>query len=99
MRKKRIKPFGTKSKFPTGITPMLATLVDKPFDEEGWVYEVKWDGYRALGFILHKNVELKSRNNKSFNDRFYPIYNALKKLPHDYLFFISILFSSIFKNM
>ena len=83
MGKKKIKPVGTKSKFPAGITPMLATLVDKPFDEEGWVYEVKWDGYRALGFIHHKNVELKSRNNKSFNDKFYPIYHAMKKLPHD----------------
>ena len=36
-----------KSAFPKNIAPMLATLVDKPFDEEGWLYEVKWDGYRA----------------------------------------------------
>ena len=28
--------------------PMLATLVDKPFDAEGWLYEIKWDGYRTL---------------------------------------------------
>jgi len=31
-----------KSSFPKNIAPMLATLVDKPFDEEGWLYEVKW---------------------------------------------------------
>jgi bifunctional non-homologous end joining protein LigD len=67
------------AKFPSSITPMLATLVDKPFDQEGWLYEVKWDGYRALGFINKGEVELKSRNNKSFNDKFYPITQALLK--------------------
>ncbi|MDQ2657892.1 MAG: DNA ligase, partial [Bacteroidota bacterium] len=30
--------------FPKTIAPMLATLVDKPFDEPGWIYEIKWDG-------------------------------------------------------
>ncbi|HRG51477.1 MAG TPA: RNA ligase family protein, partial [Bacteroidia bacterium] len=58
---------------------MLATLVDKPFDEKGWVYEVKWDGYRALAFMNNGKVELKSRNDKSFNDKFYPIYEQVKK--------------------
>lgn len=67
-----------KDKIPTGITPMLATLVDKPFDQSGWVYEVKWDGYRALAFINNGNVELRSRNDKSFNDKFYPVHRALE---------------------
>jgi bifunctional non-homologous end joining protein LigD len=56
---------------------MLATLVDKPFDEEGWLYEVKWDGYRALAYLNNGTVEIQSRNIKSFNEKFYPIYNAL----------------------
>lgn len=66
------------SKIPNGITPMLTTLVDKPFDQPGWVYEIKWDGYRALAFINDGRVELRSRNDKSFNDKFYPVYKALK---------------------
>jgi bifunctional non-homologous end joining protein LigD len=74
------KPLGKKEKFPSGLEPMLATLVDKPFDEEGWVYEVKWDGYRSLAYCNKDKVELKSRNNKSFNEKFYPIFNELKKL-------------------
>jgi len=57
---------------------MLATLVDKPFDEEGWLYEVKWDGYRTIAFCNGKNVELKSRNDKSFDLKFYPIHQAVK---------------------
>lgn len=63
---------------PDNLQPMLATLVDAPVDEAGWTYEIKWDGYRALGFINKRNVELVSRNNKSFNQKFYPVYDALK---------------------
>ncbi|MDQ3683123.1 MAG: DNA ligase D, partial [Bacteroidota bacterium] len=72
---------GRKSKFPEDIKPMLATLVDKPFDDEGWLYEVKWDGYRTIGYINKNGVEIRSRNNKSFNEKFYPVYEALKKWP------------------
>jgi len=64
---------------PDTIAPMLATLVDKPFEEEGWSYELKWDGYRALAFINNGDVQLRSRNNKSFDEKFYPVYSALKK--------------------
>jgi len=68
---------GKRSPFPSNIQPMLATLVDKPFDEKGWVYEVKWDGYRTLAFLSKGKVDIRSRNNKSFNEKFYPVYNAL----------------------
>lgn len=67
-----------KAKIPTGMKPMLATLVDEPFDDPGWQYEVKWDGYRALAFINKGEVELLSRNNKTFNEKFYPIRDTLK---------------------
>ena len=70
---------GKKVPFPNDIMPMLATLVDKPFDEPGWMYEVKWDGYRALGYVHDGKTELRSRNNKSFNEKFYPVYKALEK--------------------
>jgi len=58
---------------------MLATLVDKPFNEPGWSYEIKWDGYRAIAYLQNGNVDLISRNNKSFNEKFYPILEELKK--------------------
>jgi bifunctional non-homologous end joining protein LigD len=67
-----------KSKISTGIKPMKATLVDEPFDDPNWVYEVKWDGYRAVGVINQGDAELISRNNIPFNERFYPIHNLLK---------------------
>ncbi|MFC3158095.1 DNA ligase D [Chryseobacterium arachidis] len=67
-------------KFYHEVKPMLATLVDEPFDSEDWLYEIKWDGYRAVAFMSGKNVELKSRNNKSFSEKFYPIQKELEKM-------------------
>lgn len=78
---------GKSSKFTIDIEPMLATLVDKPIDEPGWMYEIKWDGYRAIAYINNSlkglalpagEVDIRSRNNKSFNDKFYPLHAALK---------------------
>ena len=66
-----------KAKMPANMKPMLATLVDEPFDDPDWQYEVKWDGYRALAYINKGKVELMSRNKKSFNDKFYPIHEIL----------------------
>ncbi|WP_207423399.1 DNA ligase D [Desertivirga brevis] len=66
------------SPFPETVMPMLATLTNKPFDDPDWFYEVKWDGYRALAYIKYGEVELRSRNNKSFNEKFYPIHTLLR---------------------
>jgi bifunctional non-homologous end joining protein LigD len=59
---------------------MLATLTDKPQEKGEWIYEVKWDGYRALAFVNEGRVVLKSRNNKDFTEKFYPIKTALASL-------------------
>src|SRR5687767_3522292 len=71
---------GKKAPIPKTIQPMLATLVDEVPKENGWIYEIKWDGYRALAFCNKEKVNLISRNNKDFNDKYYPIHHALKKL-------------------
>jgi bifunctional non-homologous end joining protein LigD len=68
-----------KTAMPAGITPMLATLVDDPFDDPDWLFEIKWDGYRSLAFVNKGKVELLSRNNKSFDEKFYAIHQALQK--------------------
>jgi len=74
----QLLPKQKKAKFPETISPMLATLVDEPFDKPGWMYEVKWDGYRAVALVKNGKVELASRNAKSFNDKFYPICQELQ---------------------
>ncbi len=67
-----------KTPMPTDIKPMLATLVDKPFDNENWLYEIKWDGYRAVSYLYNGTIEIRSRNNLLFNDKFKPVTEALK---------------------
>jgi bifunctional non-homologous end joining protein LigD len=39
-----------KRAMPSAITPMLASLSDQPFDDPNWLFEIKWDGYRAVAF-------------------------------------------------
>lgn len=70
-----------KSKIPEDVKPMLSTLVNKPFDQEGWLYEVKWDGFRAISYLNQGSVDIRSRNNKDFNKKFYPVYHALMDWP------------------
>jgi len=70
---------GKKQAFYTTAKPMLATLVDKPFEDEGWIYEIKWDGYRAIAFMNKGKTVLKSRNNISFEEKFGPVYEALQQ--------------------
>jgi len=65
---------------PHGVTPMLATLVREPFDHPDWVFEVKWDGYRAVAEIRDGDVALYSRNLISLNQKYVPIVDALRKL-------------------
>ncbi len=67
------------SPIPKDLKPMLATLVDKPFDEAGWMYEVKWDGFRAIAYMDGGEVNLRSRNNKDFAKKFYPVFRALQE--------------------
>ena len=73
-------------KKPGWFSPELATLVKEPFDDPEWLFEVKFDGYRALTFLDGDQVQIYSRNHNSFN-RFYPtILEALQKLNIDAIF-------------
>jgi bifunctional non-homologous end joining protein LigD len=59
---------------------MLATLVAKPFDKPGWVYEEKYDGDRILAYKERARVLLLSRNAKDNTGRFPKIGAAIEKL-------------------
>src|SRR5260370_41393694 len=47
---------------PKVIHPMLATLVDEPFSSPEWIFETKWDGFRAVCFIQNGGARFVSRN-------------------------------------
>jgi len=60
--------------------PMLATLIEEPFDDPDWIFEIKWDGFRAIATIKNGKIDLRSRTNQSFNLKFPEIVDALKKI-------------------
>ena len=62
------------------ITPMVAKLVKEPFDREGWLFELKWDGFRAIAEKDKLGVRLYSRKHNDFNKRFPTIAHAVKAL-------------------
>ena len=74
---------GKVKKVKTFIKPMLAGITKTPFDDENWLYEIKWDGYRAIAEIEKGKVTFYSRNGIDFGERFPAIVQALKKLKHD----------------
>ena len=69
-----------KHALPEVIKPMLADAVDKPFDSDEFIYEMKWDGYRAIAEVEAGNVKLYSRNNIDYKEKFAPVYESLKKV-------------------
>jgi bifunctional non-homologous end joining protein LigD len=66
-----------KRPMPTAIHPMLATSVDVPFDDPEWLFEIKWDGYRAIAFIAKGKVRLVSRNQNDLTAQ----YPELQSVP------------------
>lgn len=66
-----------KRPMPSEIHPMLAESIDEPFDGKDWLFEIKWDGYRAVAFIENGKVRLVSRNQNELTPR----YPELKDLP------------------
>ncbi|GAC1311647.1 MAG: hypothetical protein NVSMB21_21360 [Vulcanimicrobiaceae bacterium] len=56
---------------PTIASPMLATAIEEPFDDPAWLFELKWDGYRALVTIAADGtVTLTSRNGNDYTAKF-----------------------------
>lgn len=70
-------------KHPWQVRPMLCTLIDKPFSQEGWLFEIKWDGYRAIASKENGQVELYSRLGNEFRDQYPVIVEAVRALKHN----------------
>ena len=60
--------------------PMLATLVDAPFDDKTWVFETKWDGFRLVTEKRGHAVRLWSRNGIDVTTRYAVLLPALQKI-------------------
>jgi bifunctional non-homologous end joining protein LigD len=67
-------------RIPFRVAPMLATLVRKPFNRPGWVYEEKYDGFRILAYKEGPRVTLLSRNAKDRTSTFPEIAQAVAQI-------------------
>jgi bifunctional non-homologous end joining protein LigD len=76
----------SKASMPREVKPMLATLIDEPFDNANWVYEIKWDGYRAIAYVQDGKARLVSRNLKPFTEKYGPVVDALNELTYNVVF-------------
>ena len=65
----------------TRYKPMLARDAGAPFSDPDWIYEVKWDGIRALAYV-GEEFSLRSRNDKELRENF-PEIEELKGLVGD----------------
>ncbi|MEO6306239.1 MAG: non-homologous end-joining DNA ligase, partial [Bacteroidia bacterium] len=59
---------------------MLAKESANVFSDKDWIYEIKWDGYRAIAEVDGTDVSLYSRNGNTFNNSYPVVVQALKKL-------------------
>jgi bifunctional non-homologous end joining protein LigD len=75
--------FGKGKKLHDFIHPMLATASKIAFDDNDWLYEIKWDGYRAIATLKNGELDFYSRNGIDFKARFPSIAQALLKIKHD----------------
>jgi bifunctional non-homologous end joining protein LigD len=68
---------------PKRLQPMLATLTDAPFDDPGWVFEEKYDGFRMIAEIERGKVTLYSRNGKIISRSYIEVAKALEGVESD----------------
>lgn len=66
---------------PAFVAPQLATLVDEPPHGAGWLYEIKYDGYRAVTSLANGRVTIRTRNGLDWTDKFAALVPALAALP------------------
>lgn len=74
----RIRPRG--GKLPAFAPLALATLVDRPPEGKDWLFEMKFDGYRALLAVQGDDVRISTRNGLDWTNRFRPLADAAASL-------------------
>jgi bifunctional non-homologous end joining protein LigD len=74
---------GRTSTLPKSLQPMLATLTDHPFDDPGWIFEDKYDGFRMVAKIKSGRVTLYSRNGQVISQNYVEVAKALERVEGD----------------
>lgn len=71
---------------PELVKPMLSKLLDQPFDNKDWIFEIKFDGYRIISYLAGKEIKLLSRKGLLYNANFFAIVNDLEKIKYQAIF-------------
>src|ERR1700737_4896973 len=59
-----------KAAMPSRVDVTLATPLEKPFSHPDWLFEIKWDGVRAVGFVRDGKIELRSRTDRAITSNY-----------------------------
>ncbi|MFI4904546.1 MAG: non-homologous end-joining DNA ligase, partial [Burkholderiales bacterium] len=70
-----------RARLPSALSPMLATLVKSVPAGDGWLHEIKYDGYRMVARVERGRARLFSRNGNDWTARLAPIAKAIAELP------------------
>jgi len=68
------------------LRPMLATLTGQPFDDSDWIFETKWDGFRAIAVTRPGHAQLYSRRGHDISEKYPSICAALAAVKHEAVF-------------
>lgn len=68
-----------KQKLPKTIHPELATLVADSPKGDNWLHEIKWDGYRLIARIQKHSVQLLTRHQNDWTEKFPTIEKTLRR--------------------
>jgi bifunctional non-homologous end joining protein LigD len=74
---------GIKKAMPKSVKPMLCTLTKEVVQDDDYLYEVKWDGYRIISYIEKNKVRMDSRSALDYTKKYPPVAKALKEFGHD----------------
>jgi len=69
-----------KAPLPENVPVALAQLSEKPFSDANWLFEIKWDGERALGYVRDGHLELRSRSNRDITSEYPELKSIVKQL-------------------
>ena len=77
-RHRRLARRREEAALPESLSPQLATLVAEPPAGDGWIYEIKFDGYRVLARIDGDDVRLFTRNGNDWSERMPALVEAVR---------------------
>src|SRR4051812_13463894 len=72
-----------RSKMPASVAPMLCTLTKELIQDDKYLYELKWDGFRIISYVQKGKAKMDSRSALNYTHKYPVVAKALAALKHD----------------